>query len=134
MYACYVSNSKNTVSAGETEVVISDSATSDIEPPSDGSILIVKQPAYVIEGGKKKAGLGDRVSLSCAAVCRHRIKYEWQKQGISRDVVSDEPACATAVLPVCTGQAMEDRIEEDPEVACISKWMYQCCITCPSTG
>ena len=40
-------------------------------------IRIVRQPCY---DQSRKAAVGDKISLSCVAVCKHPIVYEWLKQ------------------------------------------------------
>jgi hypothetical protein len=40
-------------------------------------IQIVRQPFY---DQNRKAAVGDKISLSCVAVCKHPLVYEWLKQ------------------------------------------------------
>ena len=104
----------------------------------------IRQPLYAPESGKK-AAIGDPVSLECLAVARFGLKYEWLKRGLSEELVETNAdgadgrarsKCvdATGLLPVCRGPAMTDRVEESSEVAAVSFWVYQCCVTCPVTG
>ena len=106
-------------------------------------VKFVKQPLYTPQNGKK-AGIGDLISLECLAVARYVLKYEWLKRGLCEDLVeiSDNfdgrarSRCvnSTRLIPVGHGRSMTDRIEESSEVASVSSWIYQCCVTCPVTG
>ena len=41
------------------------------------NIEIVRQPSY---DQSRKAAVGDKITLSCVAVCKHTLVYEWLKQ------------------------------------------------------
>merc|ERR1719471_542680 len=104
---------------------------------------IVKQPTYTPKNGMK-AGIGDLVSLECLAAARHGLKYEWLKRGESEDLIETQDDSEgrervrsvkyTRLIPVSHGRSMTDRIEESSEVASVSSWTYQCCVTCPVNG
>ena len=115
-----------------------------IKKQSQTPLVFIRQPLYAPENGKK-AAIGDLVSLECLAVARFGLKYEWLKRGLSEDLVETNADSAdgrarskcvdaTGLIPVCRGPAMTDPVEESSEVAAVSFWVYQCCVTCPMTG
>ena len=144
-YSCEVKGSKRTVL---TEPInVSMRAPNEKEADAleflDEEITIVKQPTYTPKNGMK-AGIGDLVSLECLAAARHGLKYEWLKRGESEDLIETQDDSEgrervrsvkyTRLIPVSHGRSMTDRIEESSEVASVSSWTYQCCVTCPVNG
>ena len=134
-YKCIV---KNSVKAKETKVasvIVNIPGDEELRNNSlhftNETILLLKHPELGDAGSKR--AIGDRIILSCKAVCKYPLDYEWVRQGFVQDLIEKprEPMPKTAVEPIShTSPHMEDDIPPIP----VSFWIYHCIVSCHETG
>jgi hypothetical protein len=93
-------------------------------------IVILHQPSMPMSNAK--AAIGEKVHLSCLAASKWPLKYEWLKRGVQTDLISRKASVFLEPEPVGYGAQLIDELQDaNPPV---SSYLYQCIITCPTTG
>ena len=134
-YKCLVKNSVKIKDSKTATLVVEIPTKEELKSNSltftNESILLLKQPC--LSDPSVKRAIGERITLSCSAVCKYTLDYEWVRQGFVQDLVEEprDPIPKTSIEPVShSSPRMEDEIPAIP----VSFWIYHCIVSCHETG
>ena len=100
----------------------------------DGDQMVIKTQPDLPKYAMQPMAIGEKLNLKFEVSCGRPVIYEWLKQGIREDVMSN-PATSSvraAITPVSNGRELVGEVVEGGEG--ITSWQYLCRAFCPSTG
>lgn len=115
----------------------------------DGDQMVIKTQPELPKYAQQPMPIGEKVNLKFEVTCGRPVTYEWLKQGVKEELVSQSNGASpgngvgtgaglggcqvrSAITPVSNGRELIGEVVEGGEG--ITSWQYVCRAFCPSTG